>query len=99
MDEYTVPPIEVLTDFVKQYDRRIGLRVLYSRYSIPKHEREKYRELWSRFYDALPDAFEKELIEERDDDGSDMHSPSGRDSERTGERDRQESPVRNDQHS
>jgi hypothetical protein len=57
---YTVPPLDVITDFVKRFDRRIGLRMLYSRYNIPKHERDKYRELWSKFYDMLPDAFEKE---------------------------------------
>jgi hypothetical protein len=60
MDEYRVPTIEVLIDFVERYDRRIGLRMLYSRYNIPKHERDKYRELWSRFHEELPTAFEKE---------------------------------------
>jgi hypothetical protein len=93
MDEYTVPPVNVVIDFVKQYDRRVGLRMLYGRYNIPKNERDKYRELWSKFYDLLPDAFEKEL-----EDGSDMHSESGRVDTGTGERDRQEGAVRNDEH-
>jgi hypothetical protein len=63
MDEYKVPPIEVMIDFVKRYDRRIGLRMLYSRYNIPKHERDKYRELWSKFWEKIPDSFEKELTD------------------------------------
>ena len=80
MGTYTVPPVEVVVDMVKEYDRRIGLRMLYGKYNIPKSERDKYRELWSRFYDMLPDAFEKETVdasEEREtteDDGD--SSPS-----------------------
>ncbi|MHA2350335.1 MAG: hypothetical protein ACXADL_11985 [Candidatus Thorarchaeota archaeon] len=75
MDEYVAPSAEVLVDFVKQYDRRVGLRMLYSRYNIPKTEREKYRLLWSKFYDILPDSFEKETVEEeRIEDGSELRS-------------------------
>ena len=60
MSDYEKPPVEVVIDMVKRYDRRIGLRMLYKKYNIPKQERDKYRELWSRFWDLLPDAFEKE---------------------------------------
>lgn len=94
MDEYTVPPVNVVVDFVKQYDRRVGLRMLYGRYNIPKNERDKYRELWSKFYDMLPDAFEKEQ-----EDGSDMHSESGHPSTESGGRSGQESEVQHNQHS
>ena len=87
MDEYKVPSMEVLVDFVKQYDRRVGLRMLYGRYNIPKHERDKYRELWAKFHDMLPDSFEKEPTEERiEEDGSDMRSESGCASAGVGER-------------
>ena len=96
MDEYRVPSVDVLVDFVKQYDRRVGLRMLYGRYNIPKHERDKYRELWAKFHTMLPDSFEKEPTEERIEDGSDMHGESGHPSERVRERDGQENPVLND---
>ena len=56
----TVPPVEEVAEMVKKYDRRIGLRMLYNKYGIGKEEREKYRVLWTRFWDLLPDAFEKE---------------------------------------
>ena len=90
MDEYRVPAMDVLIDFVKRYDRRVGLRMLYGRYNIPKHERDKYRDIWSKFYDMLPDAFEKGA-----DDGSELRSESGHTGERSGERSRQENPVLN----
>jgi hypothetical protein len=51
----------MVIDMVKRFDRRIGLRMLYSRYDIPKDQREKYRQLWSEFWNILPDAFEKEM--------------------------------------
>lgn len=99
MDEYRVPSVDVLVDYVKQYDRRVGLRMLYGRYNIPKHERDKYRELWAKFHAMLPDSFEKEPTEERiEEDGSDVRSESGHTAERIGERDREENPVCNNEH-
>lgn len=60
MIKYTMPTAEEIAGYVREYDKRIGLRMLYSKYEIPKSERHKYRELYNRFYDIMPDAFGKE---------------------------------------
>lgn len=57
------PSAERVAWYVKTYDKRVGLRMLYQKYGIPKSERHKYRELWNKFYELLPDAFEKERSE------------------------------------
>jgi len=56
----TPPSLPEVMEFVRHYDKRVGLRMLYQKFSIPKPQREKYRELWNVVWEALPDAFEKE---------------------------------------
>jgi hypothetical protein len=66
MPKYTVPSKEEFLDYVKKYDRRIGLRMLYQKHSIPEGERYKYRKLWKAFMEILDDASENRETTEND---------------------------------
>lgn len=64
MSERT-PTVEELKHLVVTYDKRVGLRKLYKDFDVAAEERHKFRELWGRFYDLLPDAYGKEESAEK----------------------------------
>lgn len=76
------PSPEEMAEFVRKYDKRIGMRMLYRAYNIPEGERHLYRKLWDEFWNAMPDAYEKETADASEDtetetaDG-DSHAPAG----------------------
>ena len=61
MEQYVKPSPDEMAEYVKKYDKRIGLRMLYKRHSVPESERHLYRQLWDEFRAVLPDAFEKDI--------------------------------------
>ena len=63
MAKYVKPSPDEMAEYVRKYDKRIGLRMLYRQYGIPEGERYLYRKLWDEFWEAIPDAYEKETAD------------------------------------
>lgn len=59
MPSYVKPSLDVLIDYVKKYDVRVGLRMIYRKFGVPEGERYKYRKLWNAVWNEIPDAFGK----------------------------------------
>jgi len=58
------PSVELVTEFVKKYHKRVGLRKLYKDFSITSaDERIKYGKLWDAFAERIPDAYDKKTKE------------------------------------
>ncbi len=45
---YRRPPLAVFIDFVKRYDKRVGLRTLYKNYGVPTELRPNFRNMWDK---------------------------------------------------
>ncbi len=67
---YTRPPLAVFIDFVKRYDKRVGLRKMYKDFAVPAELRANYRDMWDKIAEEIKYAGEKQETETSDDDGA-----------------------------
>lgn len=65
---YRRPPLAVFVEAVKRYDKRIGLRMLYKEYDVPKESRPAFRKMWDKITQEIEYASGKQGPETDDGD-------------------------------
>lgn len=65
---YRRPPLAVFVEAVKRYDKRIGLRILYKEYEVPKESRPVFRKMWDKIVQEIEYASGKQGPETSDGD-------------------------------
>ena len=58
------PSVEQITELVKKYHKRVGLRKIYKDFGITSaDERKKYNKVWDAFVARIPDAYGKSDVQ------------------------------------
>lgn len=63
---YRRPPLAVFIEAVKRYDKRIGLRMLYKEFEVPKESRPVFRKMWDKIVQEIEYASSQQIAAPHD---------------------------------